>query len=95
MSLEGASFFKWTGGWCQHMLLSSHPTRLEPGHLTPYTFRILDQRGQPLTSLSTAGRRRGAATYFAAGQLDPIDLPAPDSTASTEGTRRPSRQPGW
>jgi hypothetical protein len=32
------------------VLLSSHPTRLEPGRPTPFTFRILDQSGQPLTS---------------------------------------------
>jgi hypothetical protein len=32
------------------VLLSSHPTRLEPEHPTPFTFRILDQSGQPLTS---------------------------------------------
>jgi hypothetical protein len=32
------------------VLLSSHPTRFEPGHPTPFTFRVLDQSGQPLTS---------------------------------------------
>jgi hypothetical protein len=32
------------------VLLSSHPTRLEPGHPTLFSFRLLDQSGQPLTS---------------------------------------------
>jgi hypothetical protein len=37
----------------------------------------------------------GVWRAFAAAQFDPIDLPTPDSTASTDGTRRPSTQPGW
>jgi hypothetical protein len=32
------------------LLLSSHPTRLTPGQATPFSFRILDPSGQPLTS---------------------------------------------
>jgi hypothetical protein len=32
------------------LLLSSHPTRFELGRATPFTFRILDQSGQSITS---------------------------------------------
>jgi len=110
---------------------------LEPGRPTPFTFPILDQSGQPVTSfveqheramhlivvrrdlfgfrhlhpirradgtwmaemtLPTAGvwrafadfaTDRGTATLgvdlFAGGRFDPMDLPAPDSTATAEG----------
>jgi hypothetical protein len=119
------------------VLLSPHPTRFEPGHPAQFTFRILDQSGQPLSSsveqheramhlivvrrdlfgfqhlhptmrtdgtwmaeltLPTAGVWRafadfatdhGAATLgvdlFAGGRFDPLDLPAPDSRAGTDG----------
>jgi hypothetical protein len=119
------------------LVLSLDRTRLQPGHPTPFTFRILDHTGQPVTSfveqheramhlivvrrdlsgfqhlhpamqvggtwmagmtLPTAGvwrafadfaTDRGAATLgvdlFLAGQFDPVDLPAPDSSARTDG----------
>jgi hypothetical protein len=39
------------------VMLISHPTRFQPGHPTQFTFRILDQSGQPLTSFAELHER--------------------------------------
>jgi hypothetical protein len=108
------------------LVLSLDRTRLQPGHPTPFTFRILDHTGQPVTSfveqheramhlivvrrdlsgfqhlhpamqvggtwmagmtLPTAGVWRAFADFATdrgAATLG-VDLPAPDSSARTDG----------
>jgi hypothetical protein len=76
-----------------NMLLFSHPTRLEPGYLTPFV-RILDQSGQRLTSF-VEQHERAMHLIVLRRDLFRFQHPASDSAPRRHLDDRDHPADGW